>query len=212
MGLILSILVLVLFVPAIGQEGAEDANQAVNPSDFEALKTRVSQLEEKLNNLTAENEGLRGIISSTQESVDSVEKNQSEIQETLSGLEDTVKNQGNQLEKISDLSERINNLENKVKKLVAELGSLNQKNSSNKEQLSQLEGKYNSAFGDISDLKGDLNDFESSLTKLRERTFDNEKKLANLQETYRASARRNLLVAASGIVVGLVGLTLFWAS
>ncbi len=211
-GLVFSILLLVLFVPAFGQEGAEGTEQPLTAEEFEALQERVSQLEETINELAAQKDELRKDVSSNQQALDSVEAGQTEMTENLKGLEETVESQGSELDKVAELDERVSNLENKVKKLVGELGRLTGVDNSQEEKLSELEVNYSSVRGKVSSLEGELGDLESSLAKLRENTFENEKRLANFEETYRASARRNLLVAASGIVVGLVGLTLFWAS
>ncbi len=211
-GFILSILLLILFVPAIGQEGDGETGQSVTSQEFESLKERIDQLEGKIEGLVAESNDLNEAVSSNQKSLNSVKTGQSEMSKDLKGLENTVKNHGKELDKVAELNERVSNLENKLKKLVGELGRLNGVDNSQGETLSSLEKNYNSIERKLSSLEEDLSGFESSLTKLRENTFENEKRLASFEETYRASARRNLLVAASGIVVGLVGLTLFWAS
>jgi len=211
-GLVFTVLLLVLFVPAFGQEGADGTDQTFNAEEFEALKERVSQLEKEISDLAAKDNELRKDVTSNKQSLDSLEAGQSEMNESLKGLEETVKSQGSELDKVAELNERVSNLENKVKKLVGELGRLTGVDNSQEEKLSELEVNYNSLRGKINSLEGELGDLESSLAKLRENTFENEKRLANFEETYKASARRNLLVAASGIVVGLVGLTLFWAS
>lgn len=215
-GILLCILTLsLLFVPAFGQESSEDGTQAVTEGELEKIQEEVEGLREKLNELSARNEDLDEGLETNLAAVDELKEDQESLENSFASMEETVKDRETELDRVSSLEASVESLENKMEKLVDELGGLDQSTSNNEERLedlADLEDSHKSLREEVSDLSDEINEVKSSLTKVRENTLDNERKLASLEETYRASTRRNLLVAASGIAIGLAGLTLFWAT
>ncbi len=211
-GVLAFILIVSLFIPAIGQNGNEEGVQSATEEEFTKIQEEVEALRKTINELSSTNQGQNQELEANRTAIDQLKKDQKSLQGSLSDLEETVMNRETKLDRISSLNQRTGNLENRMKKLVDELGELDQRISSDGQEVAELKSSFRSLQEEVSNLSDELSDVESSLTEVRKNSFDNEKKLADLEETYRASARRNLLVAASGIVVGLAGLTLFWAS
>ncbi|MFB6214710.1 MAG: hypothetical protein ABEI54_02470 [Candidatus Bipolaricaulia bacterium] len=106
-------------------------------------------------------------------------------------------------EEFDQLRTRVNNLEGKVEELTQEISSEGGKESKLTEELRSVRNE-------LAEVRTSIDEIKNNLKNIRENTFDNEKSLSALQEDYEASARRNLLVAASGIVIGLVAITLYW--
>lgn len=110
------------------------------------------------------------------------------------------------VEEIDQLRKRIVSLEESVK----ELEKLRSEASDGGRSAGDLAEELRPIRNDLTGLRTDLVEIEDNLKNIRENTFENEKRLATIEENYKASARRNLLVAASGIVVGLIAVTLYW--
>ncbi|MCF7890806.1 hypothetical protein K9M78_06260 [Candidatus Bipolaricaulota bacterium] len=206
-GAIIFVLVLALAFPVLAQG---QGDEAVAPEDFDQLRKRVDSLEGKVEELASASDRLDEVASSNESSIYSLKEEQAKIADSLASLRNIVSEGQEKWGSIPELRKDLETLQGRVEKLVSELGKINQETSDEARKTSELADELRSVRNDLAGVRTDIVEIKDNLKNIRENTFDNEKRLADLQESYQASARRNLLVAASGIVIGLVAITLYW--
>ncbi len=193
---------------AIAQETATTEEPEVTEEMIADLESQISDLKAQLEELRASEEELQGKVESNGSSIAALEKKESEVSAEVDKLKGTVEDQDvpGLRKELTNLTKGVESMNGKLNRLKAEaderdkvIGDLSSDLKSTGSELNQLE-KINST----------LEELESNLQNVRESAFNNERRLASLEKTYEDSARRNLLVAASGIVVGLLAITLHW--
>ena len=191
------------------EEGDEPASVTVE--EFNQLEETVDGLENRIEELASDTEGLNKNVNANQSAISELKGEQAKISDSLASLRDTVSEGKSQWESIPEIDKEINNLQGRMGKLVSELDKLDRQAADEGQKVGDLTEEIGSVSDELTEVRKDLVEIKDNLKNIRENTFDNERRLAALEEDYKASARRNLLVAASGIVIGLVAITLYWA-
>ncbi|MBS3740178.1 hypothetical protein KGY47_02255 [Candidatus Bipolaricaulota bacterium] len=210
-GLFLFVLMLLLTLPAFAQDQAEEEAPSVTEEEIAKLREEVKGLGDQLEALSSDKGELEEQVATNQASIAELKQTQKDILSSVDNLRESLKSQEDQLEKLSKLERVLAALQGDMKSLTNKLDRLDQGAAGEQEKIRELENNYKSLLEETQEVRKELSGIGDNLKNIRENSFDNEKKLADIEEEYQASARRNLLFAATGIVVGLLGIALYWA-
>lgn len=210
-GLVLFVLILFLTLPAFAQDQTEEEVSSVSEKEIDKLRQEVNKLGEQLEALSSEKEKLEEGVATNQTSIAELKKTQKDILSSVEKLQESLKSQEDRLAKLAKLEGELATLQGDMRGLVNELDRLDQGAAGEGEKIRELENGYESLLEETKGIREEVAGIGDNLKNIRENSFDNEKKLADIEEEYQASARRNLLFAATGIVVGLLGIALYWA-
>jgi len=209
-GAVILVLLFALGLGVLAQEEGEDP-ATITQDEFNQLKEKVDSLEKNVEELASLSEGLDQTVKSNQSAIAGLEEEQALISDSVTSIQNTLSENEDQWARIPELDSELKNLQGRFGKLVGELNKLDREADDEGQKVGELTEEVGSVSDELTEVRKDLAEIKENLKNIRENTFDNERRLENLEEDYKASARRNLLVAAGGIVIGLVAITLYWA-